>query len=264
MASSEDSWPAKEKVMRTMTRRAILGGATAALAASLAPLRLLAAAVKPIRIREVDIFPIEIPVSPSERDAGLDHRFTVVRIGTDSGVRGYSFAGPGPGQVLDEMRGMLVGQDLFAVERHLRHGLIRWGGVEDAVWDAIGKIAGQPVSRLLGGTADRVQAYVTCVWKGNLDQSHVPYKDQAAMAGRLKKAGYHGMKIRAWRPSPMDDVAACRAIKEEVGPEFAVMFDRTAHKPQDVGQRVWDYETGRNVARGLQDAGAAWLEEPFA
>ena len=42
------------------------------------------------------------------------------------------------------------------------------------------------------------------------------------------------------------------------------MFDRTAHKPQEVGQRVWDYETGRKVARGLQDAGAAWLEEPFA
>ena len=26
------------------------------------------------------------------------------------------------------------------------------------------------------------------------------------------------MKIRAWRPNPMDDVAACRVIKEAVGP----------------------------------------------
>jgi D-galactarolactone cycloisomerase len=42
------------------------------------------------------------------------------------------------------------------------------------------------------------------------------------------------------------------------------MFDRTAHRPEDAGQRVWDYETGRKVARGLQEAGAAWLEEPFA
>ncbi len=84
------------------------------------------------------------------------------------------------------------------------------------------------------------------------------------MAVRLKKAGFRGMKIRAWRPNPMDDVAACRAIKEAVGPDFAVMFDRTADRPAAVGQRVWDYETGRNVARGLQDAGATWLEEPFA
>jgi L-alanine-DL-glutamate epimerase-like enolase superfamily enzyme len=250
--------------MRKMTRRELLGGATAALAASLAPMRSLAAAAKPVRIRGVEIFPIDIPVSPADRDAGLDHNFTVVRIETDAGVRGYSFAGPGSPRVLGEVRGLLVGQDLFAVERHLRHGLIQWGGVEHALWDAIGKVSDQPVYKLLGGTADRVKAYVTCVWKGNLDQSHVSYKEQAAMAGRLKKAGFKGMKIRAWRPSPMDDVAACRAIKDEVGPDFAVMFDRTAHKPQDVGQRVWDYETGRKVAHGLQDAGASWLEEPFA
>ena len=43
------------------------------------------------------------------------------------------------------------------------------------------------------------------------------------------------------------------------------MFDRTAHMPVSMaGQKVWDYETGLKVARGLQDAGAYWLEEPFA
>jgi L-alanine-DL-glutamate epimerase-like enolase superfamily enzyme len=250
--------------VRNATRRELVGGMMAAMAVTLTPLRLLAEAVKPIRIRDVDVFSIDVPVSPAERDAGFDHQFTVVRIETDVGVRGYSFAGPRSTRVLHEVRGLLVGQNLFAVERHLRHGLIQWGGVEHALWDAIGKIARQPVFKLLGGTSERVKAYVTCVWKGNPDQSHVTYREQAAMAGRLKKAGFRGMKIRAWRPSPMDDVAACRAIKEAVGPEFAVMFDHTAHRPHDVGQRVWDYETGRKVARGLQDAGAAWLEEPFA
>jgi L-alanine-DL-glutamate epimerase-like enolase superfamily enzyme len=29
------------------------------------------------------------------------------------------------------------------------------------------------------------------------------------------------------------------------------------------GQQVWDFETGLKVARGLQKAGAYWLEEPF-
>jgi L-alanine-DL-glutamate epimerase-like enolase superfamily enzyme len=72
------------------------------------------------------------------------------------------------------------------------------------------------------------------------------------------------MKIRAWRPGPVDDVAACGVIKQAVGPDFAVMFDRTADRPRDVGQRVWDYETGLKVARGLQEQGAHWLEEPFA
>ena len=250
--------------MGNVTRRDLVCGTAVALAASLARLRLLAEAVKPVKIRDLDIFPIDVPVSPAERDAGFDHLFTVVRVETDAGVRGYSFAGTGSARVLSEVRALLVGQDLFAVERHLRRGLIRWGGVEHALWDAIGKIAGQPVYKLLGGTADRVKAYVTCVWRGNPDQSHVSYREQAAVAGRLKRAGFRGMKIRAWRPNPMDDVAACRAINEEVGPEFAVMFDHTADRPRDADQSVWHYETGQQVAHGLQEAGAAWLEEPFA
>src|SRR4051794_17833432 len=123
----------EEKVMRNATRREFLGGGMAAIARGLAPLRSLAEAVKPVRIREAEIFPISIPVSPAQRDAWLDHQYTVVRIDTDAGVRGYSFAGPSPEKALAEVRGLLVGQDLFAVERHLRRGLIRWGGVEHAV-----------------------------------------------------------------------------------------------------------------------------------
>ena len=52
-------------------------------------------------------------------------------------------------------------------------------------------IAGRPVSRLLGGTSDRVKAYVTCVWKGKPDQSHVSYDGQAAMAARLSNRCFH-------------------------------------------------------------------------
>jgi L-alanine-DL-glutamate epimerase-like enolase superfamily enzyme len=129
--------------MSNLTRRNFVCASMAASTLILSPLRSLAAAVKPVKIREVDIFPIDIPVSQAEHDAGFDHRYIVVKIGTDAGVRGYSFAGP-RGDCLSEVRKLLVGQDLFAIERHLRQGLIQWGGVEHALWDAIGKIAGQP------------------------------------------------------------------------------------------------------------------------
>src|SRR5947208_13757684 len=100
--------------MRHPTRRELLSGLMGA--AILAPVRALAAAVKPVTIRGVDIFPIEIPVTEAERDASYDHRFTVVKIETSAGVRGYSFAGP-PTPVLPEVRKLLVGQDLLAIER---------------------------------------------------------------------------------------------------------------------------------------------------
>jgi D-galactarolactone cycloisomerase len=216
-----------------------------------------------VRITGVEIYNIRIPVSKDEAEAGVNFAYNVVEVATDAGVTGYSFAGPGTGQ-LAAVRQLLVGRDVFGIEGMLADGLGKWGGVEHAIWDAIGKIAGQPAYKLLGGAKSRVPAYLTCVWKGKLDQSQVPYREQADMAVRIRKAGFKGMKIRAWRPHPMDDVEACAEIMAAVGSGFSLMFDRTAHAPESAGQKVWDFETGLKVSRGLQKYGAAWIEEPFA
>jgi D-galactarolactone cycloisomerase len=245
--------------MSKLTRRSLMG-----MAAGSGALGALQAAVKPVRIVDVDLFRIKIPVSAAESAAGLMHEYDVVRVSTDAGVTGYSFAGPGA-RMLVPVKEVLVGKDLFNVDGQLREGLWRWGGVEHAVWDAIGKVAGQPVYKLLGGPKDRVNAYLTCVWPGPADQQQVPFQDQVKMAVKIKDAGFKGMKIRVWRPNPMDDVEVCRLIKEATGRDFKIMFDRTAEMPVPMsGQQVWDLETGLRVARGLQKAGAYWLEEPFA
>ena len=247
-----------------LTRRQLLAASATAATTLLEPVRALAAAVKPVRITAVDVFPIEIPIPPEDVKLGKMNRYIVVRIDTDAGVRGYSFAGP-DAKILDShIRPALVGKDLFGVERHLQKGLIRWNGTEHAIWDAIGKIAKQPVYQLLGGGKRRVKLYLTTVWFGSADQSHVSYDEQARMAVKFKQAGFKGMKIRAWRPNPLDDAEACRVIRSAVGPDFAIMFDRTAEAPKRVGQKVWDYETGLRVARALEKNGAYWLEEPFA
>jgi L-alanine-DL-glutamate epimerase-like enolase superfamily enzyme len=234
-----------------------------AAAVILAPVRAVAAAVKPVRITGVDVFGIKLPGSPEDAAAGKMDRYTVCRVSTDAGVRGYSFAGPNP-NLEPAIRAALVGKDLFAVEEHLRYGLARWAGVEHAMWDAIGKIANQPVYKLLGGARNSVRVYLTTVWRGRPDQSGISYDEQAHMALKEKNAGFKGMKIRAWRPNPIHDADACRVIRQAVGPDFAIMFDRTAHAPESVGQKVWDFETGLRVARALEKAGAYWLEEPFA
>jgi len=234
-----------------LNRRAFLASGLAAFAAGKVP------------ITGIDIYPIQIPVTKDEAAAGLMHNFQVVEVSTGAGVKGYSFAGP-PATALPAVRQLLLNRDLFAIEQHLDNGLSRWGGVEHALWDAIGRIAKQPVHRLLGSGATRTKAYVTCVWPGKADQQHITYQEQADQAVRLQKAGYKGMKIRAWRPNAIDDADACAEIRAATGPDFAIMFDRTAHLPQIVGQPVWSFDTGLKVARALQKAGAYWLEEPFA
>jgi L-alanine-DL-glutamate epimerase-like enolase superfamily enzyme len=244
--------------MRELSRRSFFAGL-----AVTATLERIRAAVKPVRITGVDIFPVRVPVTEVEAKAGYMNRYIACRIKTDAGVTGYSFAGPPP-QTAPSVKELLQDKDLFNIDALLREGLWKWGGVEHALWDAIGKLSGQPVYKLLGGAGDRVNAYLTCVWPGPADQQQVPFADQVGMAVKIRNAGFKGMKIRSWRPNPMDDVEVCRLIKEATGAGFHIMFDRTAQAPVTAsGQQVWDFETGLKVARGLQKAGGYWLEEPF-
>jgi D-galactarolactone cycloisomerase len=246
--------------MRRPTRRAF-AASLGSLAGFLGrPFRAAAAAAGPVRITGVDIFPIEIPIPREELELGKYARYTFYEVATDAGIRGYCFDRGTDYRLLDEaIRPALVGKDLFAVEQHVKAGLAQWGGVEQAIWDAIGKIAGQPVYRLLGGSTSRLKVYLTCVWRGKADQSHVSYRDQADMAVKIKQAGFHGMKIRAWRPDPTADADACGEIRSAAGPEFAIMVDRTADLPGP-----WSYSTALRAARALERHNVAWLEEPFA
>ena len=51
-------------------------------------------------------------------------------------------SGGGNAASFQQIHDALVGSDLFAMEQHLKRGLLNWGGIEEAMWDAIGKVAG--------------------------------------------------------------------------------------------------------------------------
>ncbi len=243
--------------MTAPSRRAFLAALAAPLALPAGPR---------VRITGVESFSVRTP-APAKRDPDVVYDYQVTRVHTDAGVTGTSFIGC-PEDILRRwIQPTLVGGDLFAVDRHLRRlqmergesGVQIWSGVEHAMWDAMGRVAGRPAAHLLGAVRDRLRVYRTCVFPGKADQSGVRYETQAAYARTLQKAGYHAMKIRAWRPKPMDDVDAVGAIRAAVGPVFKIMLDRTAVRPG----WVWDYPVALRVCRGLEKHGAYWLEEPF-
>ncbi len=249
------------------TRRAILGGAAAAgVQALLEPVRAVAAEARRVRITDIESFHVIVP-STGERDPDRSYNYPVTRVHTDAGVTGTSFIACSQDILQRWVKPSLVGQDLFAVDRHISRlqmqrgesGVQTWSGVEHAMWDAIGRIAGQPVAKLLGGSRDKLRVYRTSVFPGKQDQSDVAYETQAKFASRLKQSGYTGIKIRAWRPRPMDDVDMVGVMRAAVGPDFKIMLDRTAVRPG----WVWDYQTALQVCRGLEKHGAYWLEEPF-
>jgi len=181
------------------------------------------------------------------------------KVSTDEGITGYAYRSMSQEYLDNTVKPVLVGKDACAIEEHLQNGLINWPSVEHALWDVVGKAAGMPVYKLLGGDKDKIKAYLTCVWTGKPDQSDITPEQQAEQAAIYLSHGYKAMKIRAWRLDPMDDVAAVKAIKDAVGDKMEIMIDRTAQYPG----WIWDYGTAYRFAREIEALGATWLEEPF-
>ena len=102
----------------------------------------------------------------------------LVEVETDGGIVGIGEAGPGGGAtaaVVDKVLAPLViGEDpllieglwqkMFARTRQFgRRGLVMQAisGIDIALWDIAGKVAGLPVYKLLGASRDRVEAYAS-------------------------------------------------------------------------------------------------------
>jgi L-alanine-DL-glutamate epimerase-like enolase superfamily enzyme len=247
-------------------RRGIIGAGIAALCplpALAARLGDLAAGAGRVRITGIDSFDIQMPrpagnapFMPTYR--GLTPgRGNVVKVATSAAVNGYSFLGAGLGDV-EKARKLLLGQDLFAVEAHLRQGLLGWPSVEEAMWDAIGRIAGEPLCRLMGGASiDTMPVYFTYVWPVPEDQ--VPAREQARQAKLVQDAGFQAMKIQMMRTDFRKDVEATAAMLAATGKGFRVMVDRTAG-----AKGLWTYDEALGAAKALAEAGVWWLEEPLA
>jgi|694.fasta_scaffold64398_4 L-alanine-DL-glutamate epimerase-like enolase superfamily enzyme len=238
-------------------------GSAGGQAAMEAPLNRLKKEARKIAIKSVTTFDVMVPPTaptPPTRTGGPPGRTNVTCVETVSGVRGYSFLGS-TAQQIAAAQPVLVGRDLFEIEDHLKNGLIRWGGIEEAMWDAIGKIAGQPVARLLGGSTTHQPVYVTYVWPGTKGQETITPKQQAEQAKVLRAAGFRAMKIQVFRRNTQVDADACAEILAVGGRDFRVMVDRTADRSPN---GLWTYDQALAAAHALEKAGCYWLEEPLA
>jgi len=236
---------------------------TAATQSATAQVRDLRAGVGRVTISAIETFDIQMPKTQGARTflptyRGMTAgRNNVVRIRTNSGVTGYSFLGAAANDV-SRAASLLVGQDLFAIERHLKNGLLDWPSVEEAMWDTIGKIAGQPLCRLMGGASlDTMPVYFTYVWP--IPQDEVTPQAHGDQAGLVRQAGFKAMKIQMMRTDYRIDVESTRRMIAAGGAGFKVMVDRTAG-----AKGLWTYDQALAAAKGLAEAGVYWLEEPLA
>ncbi|WP_306119439.1 MULTISPECIES: L-rhamnonate dehydratase [unclassified Roseitalea] len=132
-------------------------------------------------------------------------------------------------------------------------GMTAMSAVDLAVWDARGKILGQPVFKLLGGrTKEKLPVYASRLYSQPLEDLH---REARAYA----EAGFSAVKLRfGWGPKDgiagmAKNVELVRTAREAVGPDVDIMADC---------YMGWNVEYGRRMLRLLEPFNMRWVEEP--
>lgn len=197
----------------------------------------------------------------------------LVRVSTDDGFTGVGSAGVGNGAacyvIEHHLKPILLGQNPFDVEllwekmfrstlNYGRKGLVleAISALDIALWDILGKAAGQPVYNLLGGrTRQRIMVYASRLY-ANEDLELL-----ARQAQSFVKQGFMAVKQR-FGYGPRDGAEGMRrnlklvkTVRAAIGENVELMAD---------AYMGWDVPYAIRMIRMLEDAGLnlRWVEEP--
>jgi len=219
-----------------------------------------------MRITRVETHVVTLPMviagaTPRLRDRAVTSiDVLLVRIDTDEGISGWgeSFGHrifPATRAAIDTVLGpMCVGREATQIAaihddlQRLLHGIGRNGptiyalsGIDIALWDIAGKVAGLPLYRLLGGgpRAD-LPAYASLLRYG--DAKAVAFYTEQAL-----KRGYRDIKLHE---ITLPEVKAARDV---AGAGARIMLDTNC---------PWTVVEAIEMARRLAPLDLRWLEEP--
>jgi muconate cycloisomerase len=126
--------------------------------------------------------------------------------------------------IQQELAPVLIGEDPTQIERVIRlmnrtvaNNPFTKAGIEIALWDILGKVAGLPVYRLLGGA---VRDFVTT----KFSVSGLEPAKAAEVAAWAVAQGFRTMKVKVGI-DPDQDVARVRAVREAIGPDIRLGVD---------------------------------------
>jgi L-alanine-DL-glutamate epimerase-like enolase superfamily enzyme len=200
----------------------------------------------------------------------------IVKVHTDDGLVGLGEGHGGPrlaaAQLIQrELQALLLGEDplrpeylwhkLFAITHTRRSAWEVWGiersqlevamaAIDIALWDIVGKRAGLPLYRLLGGYTNQVPAYVT----GGYYSEGKGIADLVAECQGYVEAGFRRIKIKVGGTTLHEDVERVKALRRALGDEVDLMLD---------ANRAWDVQTAIEAAQRFEAYRPRWLEEPL-
>ena len=226
-------------------------------------------AQEPVRIERIEAIPLRVPLAKPVIGSTftIRNRSTIVtRLYASDGSVGECYNGDSDEKleaiariVNEEVPQLLEPAGSVAVERvwelllpmtyDLRRprglGLEAMACVDSALWDLVGKRAGQPLSTLWGGYTDRIR--VSAI--GGYDSDG----DVEALAERILGIGYTACKFKIGSYSPEVDAERVRRLRARSGDEFFISVD---------GNQAYTFREAVRFAELAADLGVAWLEEP--
>jgi galactonate dehydratase len=215
-----------------------------------------------------------VQVGEGQTHVRLPGGWVFVRLRTDDGLTGWGEASHSGDDALlrravDGLAPGLIGRSPFDIEALVQpaalaqRGRLQAGaasGVEQALWDLVGKALGQPLHNLLGGRVrDSIRLYAN-VNRAARDRDPLAY---AGVALAARGEGFDAVKC-----APFDDVRApsidpaalarglarVRAVRAAIGSEPELLVD-CHHR--------FDRPTALRVADELAPERLYWLEEPL-
>ena len=261
-----------------LNRRTLLSLATASAALPLHPALMKAAeAKKQLKITGIETDLLRLPPADFTGDAihdfGAAAGGVVLRVLTNAGITGWGYSnfgmiegGPRGVQTIleSEVKPVLVGQDP-AFPKRIRADLWRaleYQGVQGvtqfamslvdiAVWDILGKAAGQPVYKLLGAIRDRMPVYAMCGWYRQNDTDHSQYK---RTINETLEMGYRAFKVKVGRFGLDDDLERIEVGRKTAGKDIRILVD---------ANQAYNRVEAIRRGRAYQEAGCFWYEEPL-
>jgi L-alanine-DL-glutamate epimerase-like enolase superfamily enzyme len=225
-------------------------------------------------ISSVRAIPVSIPLNSPVRWATREVKarefvLTFLEAGDETGI-GYAYAGAGVARsmamfISDVLAPRITGLPDTAPSRPWadlyretvlvgRRGLaIRaMSAIDLALWDLLGKRAGMPLNRLLGGISDDVPAYAS----GGYYRPGDPLEHIEREITRYLDLGFRDVKIKVGGLPAEADAARVERARLLVGPQGRVALD---------ANNAWKSPTDAiHFVRMVEHLSPWWIEEPLA
>lgn len=207
-------------------------------------------------IRSLEVFPAKLHLKEPFRvayEVEEDAWNILVRLTTAEGEVGWGNACPDPevtgettASVLKTLRKLtprVVGEDAhrinrvnYIMEEAVGGNLTAKAGVNLALYDILGKEAGLPVTKMLGGFKDRIQTSISI--------GILPLEATVAKAKGYIADGFKVLKLKCGL-DPEDDIRRAMAVREAVGRDILLRLD--ANQGYDVATALRVVDALENI-----------------